>query len=76
MRYSGTGGGGCIAANGDGLEIVCRTTGEDRIYFVMNFTDQEKQMPTAFLGKKDLLSDRIVTAETVLKKYDVYIIKE
>ncbi len=65
-----------IAANGDGLEIVCRTTGEDRIYFVMNFTDQEKQMPTAFLGKKDLLSDRIVTAETVLKKYDVYIIKE
>ena len=62
-------------SDGNGLEIVCRSAGEKKIYFVLNFTDQEKHIPAALLGKKDLLSGEDVTEETVLKKYDVFILQ-
>ena len=62
-------------SDGNGLEIVCRSAGEKKIYFVLNFTDQEKHIPAALLGKKDLLSGEDLTEETVLKKYDVFILQ-
>ena len=65
-----------VVPDGDGLEIVCRRSQKGRIYFVLNFKDQEKHMPASLCGKQDLLSGENVTEKTVLKKYDVYILQE
>jgi len=64
-----------IVAGGEGLEIVCRKTPEgQRLYFVMNFGEQERNLPVCFDGRKDLLTGEKVSKDTVLKKYDVCII--
>lgn len=65
-----------VVPYGEGLEIVCRRAKEGRIYFVLNFTEQEIPMPVSLWGKKDLLTGEKVDAETVLKKYDVYLLQE
>ena len=64
-----------IVCGGEGLEIVCRKAKEGKLYFVMNFGDQERTLPDCFAGQKDLLSCETVSENTVLKKYDVCIIR-
>lgn len=65
-----------IVSGGEGLEIVCRRTREGRrLYFVMNFTDQERKLPACFAGHRDLLTGTAAPEDRVLKKYDVCIIE-
>ena len=59
----------------EGLEIVCRSTKDSRIYFVMNFGEQERRMPMWLCHNRDLLSGEMVSEDTMLRKYDVYIIQ-
>lgn len=59
----------------EGLEIVCRQTEDSRIYFVMNFENQERRMPLWLCHNRDLLSGEMVSEDTMLRKYDVYIIQ-
>lgn len=64
-----------IVSGGEGLEIVCRKTAEgSKIYFVMNFGEQERGLPACLAGRKDLLTGEKVSENTVLKKYDVCIV--
>lgn len=58
-----------------GLEVVCRRARDSKIYFVMNFGEQERRMPSWLCHNRDLLSGEMVSEDTVLKKYDVYIIQ-
>ena len=62
-----------IVSDGDGLEIVCRKTQDSKIYFVMNFSEVQQPIPALFYQCQDLLSGEIVSENTLLKKYDVYI---
>lgn len=64
-----------IGQGTEGLEVVCRRTSDSRIYFIMNFGEQERRMPLWLCHHKDLLSGEMVSEDTMLKKYDVYIIK-
>ncbi|MDD7739189.1 MAG: beta-galactosidase [Lachnospiraceae bacterium] len=57
------------------LEVCCRETENDRYYFVMNFQDQEQKLPEEFAGKTDLITGETADQDTVLKKYDVKIMK-
>ena len=59
----------------EGLEIVCRRTQDSRIYFVMNFGEQERWMPAWLCQHRDLLTGEMVSENTILKKYDVYLIQ-
>ena len=59
-----------------GLEVICRQQGEKKLYFVMNFKDEEQKLPAAFAGRKDLLKGTELTEDTVLKKYDVCLIEK
>ena len=59
-----------------GLEVICRQQGEKKLYFVMNFKDEEQKLPAVFAGRKDLLKGTDLTEETVLKKYDVCLIEK
>lgn len=45
-----------VAGKGNGLEIVKRNGEGKSFYFVMNFKDEELEIPEEFTGKKDLLS--------------------
>ena len=53
------------------LEIVCRTKGDKRMYFVMNFQNESEKLPEKFDGCEDLLSGAQMTKETSLQPYDV-----
>ena len=57
------------------LEITYRKSGTRKIYFIINFQDQEQPIPTCFIGKKDILTDRIIEADETLEKYQVKIIQ-
>lgn len=59
----------------EGLEVVCRRTQDSKIYFVMNFGDQERRMPLWLCHNRDLLSGEMVSEGTILRKYDTYIIQ-
>lgn len=59
-----------------GLEVICRQQGEKKLYFVMNFKDEEQKLPAVFAGRKDLLKGTDLTEDTVLKKYDVCLIEK
>lgn len=56
------------------LEVVYRETGNCKFWFIMNFTDEVLPLPIEFAGKLDLLSEQELTAGTMLKKYDTYLI--
>ena len=64
-----------IGQETEGLEIVCRQTEDSKIYFVMNFENQERRMPLWLCHNRDLLSGEMVSEDTILRKYDVYIIQ-
>lgn len=59
----------------EGLEVVCRRTQDSKIYFIMNFGDQERRMPSWLCHNRDLLSGEIVSESTILRKYDTYVIQ-
>lgn len=64
-----------VVSGGEGLEIVCRKTADgSKIYFVMNFGEQERKLPAPLAGQKDLLTGEKVAEDTLLKKYDVCIL--
>lgn len=56
------------------LEIVCRKTDKACYYFVINFTKEVLPLPEIFVGKTDLLSKDILTAEYTLAPYDVVLV--
>ncbi|WP_195957164.1 beta-galactosidase [Enterococcus gallinarum] len=58
------------------LEISCRHTEEAVYYFIINFQKQAQKVPAQFVGKKDLLSDKHLTEDSVADQYSVYVIKE
>ncbi len=63
-----------VVSGGEGLEIVCRKTKEGKkLYFVMNFGEQERTLPACLAGRKDLLTGE--KAADTLKKYEVCIIE-
>ena len=65
-----------VIPGGEGLEVACRRTEQGRIYFVMNFSDMDRKVPSCFAGQTDLLSGKAVPADIVLKKYDVCIFQQ
>ncbi|MFD2389456.1 beta-galactosidase [Enterococcus gallinarum] len=58
------------------LEISCRHTEEAVYYFIINFQEQAQKVPAQFVGKKDLLSGKHLTGDSVADQYSVYVIKE
>lgn len=54
-----------------GLEIVCRTKEDQKLYFVMNFRNKGEKLPEDFDDCEDLLSGARMTKDTVLQPYDV-----
>lgn len=58
------------------LEVVMREKSGKRYYFVINFKNNELMLPKRFVGQKNLLNGEILSADTVLKQYDVLIIRE
>ena len=63
-----------VVSGGEWLEIVCRKTKEGKkLYFVMNFGEQERTLPACFAGQRDLLTGE--KAADTLKKYEVCIIE-
>ena len=65
-----------VAGNGNGLEIVKRNGEGKSFYFVMNFKDEELEIPEEFAGKKDLLSGNEVEKGEKLPKFGVKIVEE
>ena len=63
-----------VVPGADGLEVVCRKAGDRDIYFVINFGEQERRVPTHFIGHADLLSGKVVSEDALMKKFDVAII--
>ena len=58
------------------LEVICRETPEERMYFLMNFTDEDQVLPHCFTGKHDLITGEAMAEGMKLKKYDVVIVSE
>lgn len=59
----------------NGLEVTFRRSTEGDFYFLINFTEENIPLPKQFANQEDILTGEIVTVETVLKPYDVRIIK-
>lgn len=64
-----------LVSGSTALEVVCRTKGATKLYFVMNFTQETHQLPDELAGKTDLLSEQIISAGAQLKPYDVLILQ-
>ena len=64
-----------LAETAPGLEITCRETETHKIYFALNFGDEECRLPEMFWGQKDLLTGSVLAEDTVLKKFDVCIVQ-
>lgn len=58
-----------------GLEVTFRRSTEGDFYFLINFTEENIPLPKQFANQEDILTGEIVTVETVLKPYDVRMIK-
>ena len=65
-----------VAGAGNGLEIVKRNREGKSFYFVMNFRDEELEIPEEFVGKTDLLSGNAVGKGEKLPKFGVKIVVE
>ena len=57
-----------------GLEITCRKRDGQRYYFVINFKDEDFEIPSCFVGNTDVLTGECVKSGEMLSKYDVKII--
>ena len=60
-----------VVPDAQGLEVVCRRSGDTEFYFVLNFEEEPKKIPAMFAGKEDLLNGKTDSADTVLKQFDV-----
>ena len=65
-----------VAGAGNGLEIVKRNREGKSFYFVMNFRNEELEIPEEFAGKTDLLSGNAVGKGEKLPKFGVKIVVE
>ena len=65
-----------VAGAGNGLDIVKRNRERKSFYFVMNFRDEELEIPEEFAGKTDLLSGNAVGKGEKLPKFGVKIVVE
>ena len=65
-----------VAGAGNGLEIVKRNREGKSFYFVMNFRDEELEIPEEFAGKTNLLSGNAVGKGEKLPKFGVKIVVE
>ena len=57
------------------LEVTCRKADDCKFYFVMNFRDEEIEIPSCLAGNTDALTGETVKTGEILKKYDVRIIR-
>lgn len=64
-----------LTADATPLEVVVRTTDDAAYYFLMNFGGQNASVPKEFVGQTDLLSDTVLSEQTLFKPYDVCIVK-
>lgn len=58
-----------------GLEITCRRKDGYRFYFVINFKEEELEIPSCLAGNTDVLTGEPVRSGDTLSKYDVKIIR-
>lgn len=58
-----------------GLEITCRRKDGYRYYFVINFKEEELEIPSCLAGNTDVLTGEPVRSGDTLSKYDVKIIR-
>ena len=56
------------------LEVTRRVSETEEFYFIINFKDWELPLPGVFAGKKDILTDRVLTEGEQLKKYEVRVV--
>lgn len=57
------------------LEIMTRYNENGSYYFIINFQPESQIVPDKFNGKVDLLSNTTLSQQTVMKQYDVMIVK-
>ena len=57
------------------LEITCRDSKDGKIYFIINFQEEEQELPEYFVGATDILQNEVLTKGMKLKKYDVKIVR-
>lgn len=58
------------------LEITCRYKGNHAYYFIINFKNQLLSLPQRFIGKKDLLTGKLLENDEKMAAYTTYLIKE
>ena len=58
-----------------GLEITCRRKDGYRYYFVINFKEEDLEIPSCLAGNTDVLTGEPVRSGDTLSKYDVKIIR-
>ncbi|NLI61105.1 MAG: beta-galactosidase [Clostridiales bacterium] len=56
------------------LEITYRESDTEKMYFIINFVEDEQPLPKFFVGRKDLLSGKELDDSMTLKQYDVVMI--
>ncbi|MGH1786033.1 beta-galactosidase [Enterococcus casseliflavus] len=58
------------------LEIACRENAEAKFFVIINFHEEAQPLPEMFVGKKDLLTGKVLSSEMMLTQYTTYIVKE
>lgn len=53
------------------LEITCRDTETERLYFVINFEEEKQILPSIFVGCENTLTGELLNRETMLAQFDV-----
>lgn len=57
------------------LEAAVRIADDAAYYFLINFSGQNTSVPKEFIGKTDLLTDSVLSEQTILEPYDVSIVR-
>ena len=57
------------------LEITCRKSEKEELWFLINFRPEPQPLPECFAGKEDLLSGKTVLIGDTLSQYEVRIIR-
>ena len=57
------------------LEITCRSSDTEKLYFLINFRPEPQPVPECFWGKVDLLSGRTISKGDALCQYEVRILR-
>ena len=56
------------------LEVTCRKTEDAEYYFIFNFTNEALPLPACFDGCSDMLTGAALSAQTMLKPYDSFLV--